>query len=286
MTKMAVLGKGSMKDKLKEQQLRNSPDPKHSHLQEDLHVEITAFSSPAEAHARVAYALSCVRKYMIPDSNDQIRQNQMREIQILKKLETSEDTASDAMAVSKDSGNESDASNSPPPNNSSPNSTNHSSLLLNNNSLPHTHSIQQSHPSHSHSYTSHSRSHPEPSHPHNHQNTSVSHSSPPPHHPQSSQSPHPPNYTSILNKVTIQRFTHEEEQVGANTTPQQTQQTRVYCCDQTKNVPNNQQKTNILDRILPPARTHNKRDHTVSMDYEYTHPEYFFTEEPAAKKCK
>jgi len=52
MTKMAVLGRGSMRDKQKEEDLRLSADPKYQHLQEDLHVEITAFAPPAEAHAR------------------------------------------------------------------------------------------------------------------------------------------------------------------------------------------------------------------------------------------
>lgn len=35
---------------------------------------------PAEAHARIAYALAEIRKYLIPDSNDTIRQEQLREI--------------------------------------------------------------------------------------------------------------------------------------------------------------------------------------------------------------
>ena len=52
-------------------------------MQEELHVEITAFAPPAEAHARIAYALTEVRKYLIPDSNDEIRQEQMREMEIL-----------------------------------------------------------------------------------------------------------------------------------------------------------------------------------------------------------
>ena len=52
MTKMAVLGRGSMRDKQKEEDLRLSADPKYQHLQEDLHVEITAFAPPAEAHSR------------------------------------------------------------------------------------------------------------------------------------------------------------------------------------------------------------------------------------------
>jgi len=54
-------------------------DPKYHHLSDDLHVEITAFAPPAEAHARLSYALTEVRKYLIPDSNDQIRQLQMKE---------------------------------------------------------------------------------------------------------------------------------------------------------------------------------------------------------------
>ena len=58
MTKMAVLGRGSMRNKQQEEELRNSTDPKHSHLREELHVEITAFASPAEAHARLAFALT------------------------------------------------------------------------------------------------------------------------------------------------------------------------------------------------------------------------------------
>ena len=61
-----------------EEWLRASPDPKYAHLREDLHVEVTAFAPPAEAHARVAYALAEVRKYIIPDSNDEIRQKQAR----------------------------------------------------------------------------------------------------------------------------------------------------------------------------------------------------------------
>ncbi|XP_068084316.1 KH domain-containing, RNA-binding, signal transduction-associated protein 3 [Anabrus simplex] len=84
MTKMAVLGRGSMKDKQKEEELRMSLDPKYAHLSDDLHVEIAAFAPPAEAHARIAYALAEVRKYLIPDSNDEIRQEQMREMELIQ----------------------------------------------------------------------------------------------------------------------------------------------------------------------------------------------------------
>jgi KH domain-containing RNA-binding signal transduction-associated protein 3 len=83
MCKMAVLGKGSMKDRQKEDELRNSLDPKYAHLSDDLHVEISALGPPAEAHARIAFALAEVRKYLIPDNNDNIRQEQMREMEIM-----------------------------------------------------------------------------------------------------------------------------------------------------------------------------------------------------------
>ncbi|XP_032452013.1 KH domain-containing, RNA-binding, signal transduction-associated protein 2 isoform X4 [Nasonia vitripennis] len=82
MCKMAVLGRGSMKDRQKEEDLRKSLDPKYAHLSDDLHVEITALAPPAEAHARIAFALAEVRKYLIPDNNDNIRQEQMREMEL------------------------------------------------------------------------------------------------------------------------------------------------------------------------------------------------------------
>jgi len=52
----------------KEEKLRNSGDPKFLHLKDDLHVEITAFAPPAEAHARIAYALTEVRRFLVPVS--------------------------------------------------------------------------------------------------------------------------------------------------------------------------------------------------------------------------
>ncbi|XP_050671525.1 KH domain-containing, RNA-binding, signal transduction-associated protein 3-like isoform X3 [Leptidea sinapis] len=83
MCKMAVLGRGSMKDRQKEEELRMSGDPKFAHLSEELHVEISAFATPAEAHARIAYALAELRRFLVPDYNDDIRQEQMLEMQIL-----------------------------------------------------------------------------------------------------------------------------------------------------------------------------------------------------------
>lgn len=109
MTKMAILGKGSFRDKAKEEELRRNPDPKYGHLQEDLHVEVTAHAPPAEAYARIAYALTEIRRYLVPDHNDEIRQEQMREMQVL-----SGRTAITAGEVTADGHTESSGSLSPP----------------------------------------------------------------------------------------------------------------------------------------------------------------------------
>lgn len=119
MTKMAILGKGSIRNKQHEEELRKSGDAKHHHLQEDLHVEVTAFASPAEAYARIAMALAEIRKYLIPDGNDEIRQRQMKEIQILKKQQA-QDPPNDQDRQQDDSGQESDVSSSPKSNPPSP----------------------------------------------------------------------------------------------------------------------------------------------------------------------
>ena len=84
---MAVLGRGSMRSAEREAELRDCPDPRHAHLAHPLHVEVSALAGPAEAHARLALALAELRPYLIPDSNDQIRQQQMREIKILKETD-------------------------------------------------------------------------------------------------------------------------------------------------------------------------------------------------------
>ncbi|XP_072948144.1 uncharacterized protein [Epargyreus clarus] len=78
MCKMAVLGRGSMRDRQKEEELRNSLDPKYSHLTDELHVEISALAPPAEAHARIAYALAEVKKYLQPDPSDSGWQNPIK----------------------------------------------------------------------------------------------------------------------------------------------------------------------------------------------------------------
>lgn len=71
----------------KEEELRNSLDPKYSHLTDELHVEISALAPPAEAHARIAYALAEVKKYLIPDGMEMMRHPPMMDRGIGSKLE-------------------------------------------------------------------------------------------------------------------------------------------------------------------------------------------------------
>ncbi|XP_067637715.1 KH domain-containing, RNA-binding, signal transduction-associated protein 3-like isoform X1 [Eurosta solidaginis] len=78
--KIFIKGRGSMRGTSKEEELRESGDPRYAHLHRDLYVEISTVAPPAEAHARVAYALAEIRKYLIPDKNDDVSQEQLREL--------------------------------------------------------------------------------------------------------------------------------------------------------------------------------------------------------------
>jgi len=66
LTKKAILGRGSKRDKHKEEEYRHSHEPRYKHLSDDLHVEITAYAAPAEAHARIALALTEIRRFLVP----------------------------------------------------------------------------------------------------------------------------------------------------------------------------------------------------------------------------
>lgn len=78
--KIVILGRFSMKDRAREEELRNSADVKYAHLNLPLHVEVSTIAPPAEAYARLAYALAELRRYLIPDKHDDIRQEQFREL--------------------------------------------------------------------------------------------------------------------------------------------------------------------------------------------------------------
>ncbi|XP_075058671.1 KH domain-containing, RNA-binding, signal transduction-associated protein 2 isoform X3 [Mixophyes fleayi] len=87
--KMSILGKGSMRDKTKEEELRNSGEAKYAHLSDELHVLIEVFAAPGEAYSRMSHALEEIKKFLVPDYNDEIRQEQLRELSYLNGSEES-----------------------------------------------------------------------------------------------------------------------------------------------------------------------------------------------------
>jgi len=82
-TKMAVLGRGSMKDRRKEEELRRSNNPDSQHLKEDLHVKITTHARPADAYDNISKALRSLEELLKPVTNDKIKQLQMQELEFL-----------------------------------------------------------------------------------------------------------------------------------------------------------------------------------------------------------
>lgn len=55
-----------------------------SHLADELNVEVSAVGAPAEAHARMAYALAELKKYLTPDNTDYISIEQLEEIERMR----------------------------------------------------------------------------------------------------------------------------------------------------------------------------------------------------------
>ncbi|XP_062889652.1 KH domain-containing, RNA-binding, signal transduction-associated protein 1-like isoform X1 [Mobula hypostoma] len=82
-TKMSILGKGSMRDKAKEDELRKGGEAKYAHLNSDLHVLVEVFAPPTEAYSRMYHAMEELKKFLIPDYNDEIRQEQLTELAYL-----------------------------------------------------------------------------------------------------------------------------------------------------------------------------------------------------------
>uniref|UniRef100_V9KNZ5 KH domain-containing, RNA-binding, signal transduction-associated protein 2 n=1 Tax=Callorhinchus milii TaxID=7868 RepID=V9KNZ5_CALMI len=87
--KMSILGKGSMRDKAKEEDLRKGGEAKYAHLGDELHVLIEVFAPAGEAYSRMSHALEEVKKFLVPDYNDEIRQEQLRELSYLNGSEES-----------------------------------------------------------------------------------------------------------------------------------------------------------------------------------------------------
>ncbi|XP_055348261.1 KH domain-containing, RNA-binding, signal transduction-associated protein 1-like [Paramacrobiotus metropolitanus] len=66
-TRIMIFGRGSMWDKAKEEEMRNSGDPKYAHLNEDLHIFIEIHAYPVEAQARFAHVLNELKKFLDPN---------------------------------------------------------------------------------------------------------------------------------------------------------------------------------------------------------------------------
>ncbi|XP_026882331.1 KH domain-containing, RNA-binding, signal transduction-associated protein 1b isoform X2 [Electrophorus electricus] len=81
--KISVLGKGSMRDKAKEEELRRSGEPKYAHLSMELHVFIEVFAPAPEAYLRMAHAMEEIKKFLFPDMMDEICQEQFMEMSYL-----------------------------------------------------------------------------------------------------------------------------------------------------------------------------------------------------------
>jgi len=64
--KITILGKGSMKDKKKEEELSVSEEAEHAHLKEPLHVLIDIKAPRAEAHRRMADTLADIYQFTVP----------------------------------------------------------------------------------------------------------------------------------------------------------------------------------------------------------------------------
>lgn len=60
--------------------MRESGDPRFAHLNRSLYVEISTIAPPAECYARIAYALAEIRKYLVPDKNDDVSHEQLLEL--------------------------------------------------------------------------------------------------------------------------------------------------------------------------------------------------------------
>jgi len=67
--KMAIMGRGSMREKDKEEELRKEGG-KYAHLNEDLHVLVDCFTESIDGYHRLAAALAELRKFVIPEIAD------------------------------------------------------------------------------------------------------------------------------------------------------------------------------------------------------------------------
>ena len=69
-TKMSILGRGSMRDKAKEEELRNGEDPSYEHLKDSLHILVEA-AAPF-SNAKLGAGVAEIRKMLIPPVSQSI----------------------------------------------------------------------------------------------------------------------------------------------------------------------------------------------------------------------
>ncbi|XP_076466461.1 KH domain-containing RNA-binding protein QKI-like isoform X1 [Babylonia areolata] len=96
--KIMVRGKGSMRDKAKEDQNRGKPN--WEHLNEDLHVLITVEDTRNRAEPKLAKAVEEVKRLLVPapDGEDDLKKRQLMELAIING--TYRDTTKPSAAVS------------------------------------------------------------------------------------------------------------------------------------------------------------------------------------------
>lgn len=80
--RMAVFGRGSMRDKDREEECRLQGG-KYSHLNEELHVHVETFGHPVDVYRKLSFALHELRLHLVPDYNDDVTQQQVQELAIL-----------------------------------------------------------------------------------------------------------------------------------------------------------------------------------------------------------
>jgi len=73
-TKVSILGKGSSKNKAKEEELSKSDEAKYAHYKEPLHVFIQVEAPKSEGHARIADALDIIKECLTPRVEEQFGQ--------------------------------------------------------------------------------------------------------------------------------------------------------------------------------------------------------------------
>lgn len=77
-SKISILGKGSSKDKSKEEELCKSEDQEHAHFKEELHVLVSVKAPKIAAHRRLSQALKELNHYMIPQPDERIEHQEER----------------------------------------------------------------------------------------------------------------------------------------------------------------------------------------------------------------